>query len=238
MLATDDRSSSSPSPGGRRSTPPTVLGWLRDPELLARVSEGVLDEEQAAAQPASWQDDSLSVDDVPLLDELRYLLGDVPDRRDGGSTSSTTSWAETLGSGREELTTASDREYGPGAPVWTPPTHRIEDDGYAHVLVDEAQDLTPDAVADGRPPRPRRDLDHRRRPGPVVVAGAGRVDRPPAPPRSRARTSTPSTSRPTTATPPRSTSFAAAYAARVGLDADLPTAVRSTGVEPARGGGR
>ena len=33
---------------------------------------------------------------------------------------------------------------------------------------------------------------------------------------------TSSTSRPTTATPPRSTTYAAEYAARVGLDADLP----------------
>ena len=31
----------------------------------------------------------------------------------------------------------------PTGAAWTPPTHRIEDDGYAHVLVDEAQDLTP-----------------------------------------------------------------------------------------------
>ena len=63
----------------------------------------------------------------------------------------------------------------------------------------------PDAVADGRPARSRRHLDDRRRPGAVVVAGAGRVGG-----RSRARRSatsraTSSTSRPTTATARRST---------------------------------
>ena len=66
------------------------------------------------------------------------------------------------GSDLQELTTASDREYAPSGRAWAPPTHRVEDDGFAHVLVDEAQDLTPDAVADGRPSRPGRHLDHRR----------------------------------------------------------------------------
>ena len=46
---------------------------------------------------------------------------------------------------------------------------------------------------------------------------------------SRATTST---SRPTTATPRRSTTSRPTYAERVGLDADLPDAVRSTGVAP------
>ena len=43
----------------------------------------------------------------------------------------------------QELFTAADREYAPSGRAWTPPTHRIEDDPFAHVLVDEAQDLTP-----------------------------------------------------------------------------------------------
>ena len=54
-----------------------MLGWLRDPELLARVADGVLDDESARLLAKSWGDD-LCVDDVPLLDELRYLLGDPP----------------------------------------------------------------------------------------------------------------------------------------------------------------
>src|SRR4029078_7027752 len=73
---------------------------------------------------------------------LRYALGDVPDRRDEDHELDDFLGGDLAG-GREELTTAWEREYGPGAPVWMPPTHTIEDDGYAHVLVDEAQDLTP-----------------------------------------------------------------------------------------------
>ena len=57
----------------------TVLGWLRDPDLLARVSEGVLDDESVRLLAKSWGPRTqLSVDDVALLDELRYLLGDPP----------------------------------------------------------------------------------------------------------------------------------------------------------------
>ena len=32
----------------------TVLGWLRDPDLLARVSEGVLDDESVRLLSKSW----------------------------------------------------------------------------------------------------------------------------------------------------------------------------------------
>ena len=43
----------------------------------------------------------------------------------------------------QELMTAADREYAPSGRAWTAPTHSIEDDHFAHVLIDEAQDLTP-----------------------------------------------------------------------------------------------
>ena len=66
-----------------------VLSWLRDPELLGRVAEGVLDRDQQALLSRSWgpvrepaayrvTPDDWSVEDVPLIDELRYQLGDVP----------------------------------------------------------------------------------------------------------------------------------------------------------------
>ena len=118
----------------------TVLGWLRDPDLLARVSEGVLDDEsvrllvevvgRATRSPSTTS---------PLLDELRYLLGDPPIVNTGSVDD------EYLGAedaSLHEVFTASDREYA-GPRGWTPPTNRVEDDGFAHVLVDEAQDLTP-----------------------------------------------------------------------------------------------
>ena len=58
---------------------PDVLGWLSDPELLARVADGLLTAEEQRLLSKSWGDDSsLSIQDVPLVDELRYLLGDPP----------------------------------------------------------------------------------------------------------------------------------------------------------------
>jgi hypothetical protein len=84
----------------------------------------------------SWGED-LSVDDIPLIDELRYLLGDPPLVNDEDE--------DPLGladTSLTELTTASEREYSSGR-TWSPPTNRVEDDGYAHVLIDEAQDLSP-----------------------------------------------------------------------------------------------
>ncbi len=60
---------------------PTVLSWLRDPEFLARVAEGVVTSEEQALLTKSWDAATgLSVEDIPLLDELRYALGDVPAR--------------------------------------------------------------------------------------------------------------------------------------------------------------
>ncbi|HEX6149005.1 HelD family protein, partial [Nocardioides sp.] len=49
----------------------TVLGWLRDPEFLARVGEGVVSNEDQRLLVKSWSSgESMSVEDVPLLDEL------------------------------------------------------------------------------------------------------------------------------------------------------------------------
>ena len=67
----------------------------------------------------SWSDDgpvlrNLSVEDVPLLDELRYALGDVPARHRGRPPRSTSS----SGADLQELTTAADREYAPSGRAW------------------------------------------------------------------------------------------------------------------------
>ena len=61
-----------------------MLGWLRDPEFLARVAEGVLTPEEQRLLLKSWGGDDVGCrsQDVPLLDELRYALGDVPARTD------------------------------------------------------------------------------------------------------------------------------------------------------------
>jgi DNA helicase IV len=205
-----------------------VLGWLRDTELLARVADGVLDDEEVRLLAKSWGED-LSVDDVPLVDELRYLLGDPPVVNDADD--------DPLGladSTLQELTTAADREYA-GARGWAPPTNRIEDDGYAHVLIDEAQDLTP---------MQWRMVGRRGRSATWTIVGDPAQSSWPVPEESeRARAEALSSLAGDKPVHPFHLStnyrnsaeiyeFAAAYAERVGLDADLPNAVRSTGVAP------
>ena len=208
----------------------TVLSWLRDPEFLGVVSEGALDDESIRVLAKSWGED-LSVDDVALLDELRYLLGDPPIVNTGSVDD------EVLGledSSLQELFTASDREYA-GPRGWAPPTNRVEDDAFAHVLVDEAQDLTP---------MQWRMVGRRGRAATWTIVGDPAQSSWPVPAEAAAARDDALTG-PTgpmarhefhLSTNYRNSSeiyaFAAEYADRAGLDADLPDAVRSTGVGP------
>ncbi|HEX2892471.1 MAG TPA: UvrD-helicase domain-containing protein [Marmoricola sp.] len=207
----------------------TVLGWLRDTDLLNRVAEGVLDDEAVRLLAKSWGDD-LSIDDVPLVDELRYLLGDPPIVNDAEEDP-----LDRVDSSLQELTTAADREYA-GPRGWTPPTNRIEDDGYAHVLIDEAQDLTP---------MQWRMVGRRGRTATWTIVGDPAQSSWPVPEEAeRARTAALGSIAGVDkqvhsfhlSTNYRNSAeiyeYAAAYAERVGLDADLPNAVRSTGVTP------
>ncbi|CAB4738419.1 unannotated protein [freshwater metagenome] len=207
-----------------------VLEWLRDPELLARVAEGLLSAEEQRLLVKSWSGASdLSVQDVPLLDELRYAVGDVPQRTDDETSLDDTGLLEG-GHSVAELMTAADREFATGR-AWQPPTHRIEDDPYAHVLVDEAQDLTP---------MQWRMVGRRGRTATWTIVGDPAQSSWPVPAESAAARAEALEGKPVhefhLSTNYRNSSeiyaFAAAYAQRVGLDADLPTAVRSTGVEP------
>ena len=169
---------------------------------------------------------SLSVEDVPLVDELRYALGDVPARHEDHHELD-----DHKGGDLQELTTASDREYAPTGRSWTPPSHRIEDDGFAHVLVDEAQDLTP---------MQWRMVGRRGRAATWTIVGDPAQSSWPVPEESAAARAAAIDGKQLhefhLSTNYRNSSeiyaHAAAYAERVGLDADLPTAVRSTGVEP------
>ncbi len=210
----------------------TVLGWLRDPDLLARVSEGVLDDESVRLLAKSWGPEvegaALSVDDVALLDELRYLIGDPPIVNTGSVDD------EYLGledASLHEVFTASDREYA-GPRGWTPPTNRIEDDGFAHVLVDEAQDLTP---------MQWRMVGRRGRGATWTIVGDLAQSSWPDPAEAATAREAALGSKPRhdfhLSTNYRNSSeiyeFAAEYAQRVGLNADLPDAVRSTGIAPA-----
>ena len=207
---------------------PEVLGWLRDPEVLAQVGDGVLSPEEQRLLLKSWGDE-LSIQDVPLIDELRYALGDVPTRT-GDERDDPIALIEG-GVDMQELMTASDREYAPSGRAWTPPTHSIDDDPFAHVLIDEAQDLTP---------MQWRMVGRRGRTASWTIVGDPAQSSWPIPADSDAARAEALEGKALhefhLSTNYRNSSeiyaFAAAYAARVGLDADLPTAVRSTGDEP------
>ncbi len=211
-----------------------VFGWLRDPDLLARVGDGVVNAEEQRLLLKSWGNVSgpgdLSIEDIPLLDELRYAIGDVPARTDDERDLDDTGLLEG-GVDMQELFTAADREYAPAGRAWAPPTHRIEDDPFAHVLVDEAQDLTP---------MQWRMVGRRGRTASWTIVGDPAQSSWPVPAESAAARAAALEGKDVhefhLSTNYRNSSeiyaHAAAYAERVGLDADLPTAVRSTGVEP------
>ena len=210
-----------------------VLRWLGDPEFLGRVGEGVLTSDDLATlgTPSAWGHD-FSVQDVPLIDELRYQIGDAPER---DADEEPDPLAHLVDANMPELTTVTDREFtGPRT------ANRTEDDTYAHVLVDEAQDLTPmqwrmvgrrgpvatwTVVGDPAQsswPHPE-EADAAREEAlfgdPALVTRAGR-------PRHRFHMNT------NYRNSAEIYRFAAEYAERVGLSADLPDAVRSTGVDP------
>ena len=204
----------------------TVLGWLRDRDVLAKVSEGILDDEAVRLLAKSWGD-TLSVDDVALLDELRYLLGDPPIVNTGSVDDEYLALEDAT---LHEVTTAADREYA-GPRGWTPPTNRVEDDGYAHVLVDEAQDLTP---------MQWRMIGRRGRGATWTIVGDPAQSSWPVPEEAAAARDEALRDKQRhefhLSTNYRNSAeiyeFAAEYAERVGLDADLPDAVRSTGRAP------
>ena len=208
----------------------TVLRWMREPDFLSRVADGVLDRDEQLLLSRSWSEGDLSIQDVPLLDELRYAIGDVPQRTDDERDLDDSGLLEG-GVDLQELTTVSERDYAPGGLSWAPPTHRIEDDGYAHVLIDEAQDLTP---------MQWRMVGRRGRSASWTIVGdPAQSSWPDAAEAARSRAEALegkdlhefhlSTNYRNSA---EIYAFAAAYAGRVGLDADLPDAVRRTGEEP------
>jgi DNA helicase IV len=118
-------------------TPAEVLGWLSDVDKVRHAGRDWLSAEQAQSLARSWADE-LSVADIALADELRVLLGEAPrpSRRRARSHDAGIDFA---GDNIRELSTVADRYYR--APERAPRPDNY--DGYAHVLVDEAQDISP-----------------------------------------------------------------------------------------------
>jgi DNA helicase IV len=113
---------------------PDVLRRLADPRVVAQVSGSLLDAREQAELAASFTERGWSVADVALLDELVEILGPVPEDADdeplmfladGTEMSEVVTTADRLSTGRE-----IDPDAEPH-------------DTFAHVLVDEAQDLSP-----------------------------------------------------------------------------------------------
>ncbi|WP_018682086.1 HelD family protein [Actinokineospora enzanensis] len=100
--------------------PAEVLHLLSDRKRLSRAAGRVLTRAEVDMVADSWADPAAgpTVADVALLDELRVLLGRPPKRRRRA-------------------------EHDPFAPAPVRSNHREHYDEYSHIVVDEAQDLSP-----------------------------------------------------------------------------------------------
>ncbi|MGH3424780.1 MAG: HelD family protein [Nocardioidaceae bacterium] len=105
---------------------------LRDADRLTRYAGDVLSTQEIDALVTSWGGSGIpTIEDVPLIDELRYLLGEVP--------------PEALDEDEDEWNVKQlmSFEHDDREVARLRATESIENDRFAHVLVDEAQDLSP-----------------------------------------------------------------------------------------------
>ncbi|HZM84101.1 MAG TPA: AAA family ATPase [Candidatus Limnocylindrales bacterium] len=102
-------------------TPLEVLGWLADPHKVRRYADGVLSHDEQRRLSQSIKDDP-SIDDIPLLDELAELIGKQPKPRQRARRQ-----AQSLGIVSQQQRAERPADYR----------------DYAHVVVDESQDVTP-----------------------------------------------------------------------------------------------
>ncbi len=117
-----------------------VLAWLADKDRLNHDAAGLLSRREVD-DLAETLGGEPTVEDVPLLDELRYLLGEpVLVARDEDEEDDPL--ADLTDDTVPELSTGDDRTAGTVRRVERP-IGSVDDDPYAHLLVDEAQDLSP-----------------------------------------------------------------------------------------------
>jgi DNA helicase IV len=114
--------------------PAEVLGWMTDRHRLSRWANGVLSNREIATLAGSIHPDDPSVEDVALLDELHELLGDPPARKRANRD------PFQVAEGVREVTTYSDRLAAARAQAVERPTDYRD---YAHIIVDESQDVSP-----------------------------------------------------------------------------------------------
>ena len=196
--------------------PSEALSRLRDARLVRSLSD--LSEHQAQVLAASLNPEAWTIADIPLLDELAGLLGPVARAED----------TEELffPDGIDEVVTISEK--------LTDQRHLEEGTAhttYAHILVDEAQDITPMQWR----------MIHRRGPNAswTIVGDPAQSSWPDKDEPARAlesligsreqrsyRLSTNYRS------PKEAYDLATAYIRSVEPDTDIPQAVRSTGIEP------
>jgi hypothetical protein len=118
-------------------TPDAVLRWLGDARRAARWSRGDFSPaEIERLAEAIRSTDEFTIADVALLDELNTVLGRVPIAEAGRNEEF--DWLEGMSDGVNEVLTTSERRARAAAAA-----EADEPDDYAHVLVDEAQDLSP-----------------------------------------------------------------------------------------------
>ncbi|WP_434741179.1 HelD family protein [Micromonospora sp. SH-82] len=120
-----------------RLHPRHVLGWLARPERLRAYAGGILSRAEVRLLSEAWRSldtEGLTIADIALLDELDALLGQpvkpARPRRDPYA----------LAGGVRELSTFADRQRAAREAARQRPEDYRE---YAHVVVDEAQDVSP-----------------------------------------------------------------------------------------------
>ncbi|MBA4607670.1 AAA family ATPase [Aeromicrobium sp. Marseille-Q0843] len=100
--------------------------WRTVPSRLGEVASDLFTSFEQQVLRREWADEP-TIEDIPLIDELRHLLGEAPVRTEDD-------WATPKQMMSFEEREREDRVHATGS---------IDDEGFAHVLVDEAQDLSP-----------------------------------------------------------------------------------------------
>jgi len=119
--------------------PVEVLEALRTGAVpLAKVAKGLYDDREQQVLARAWPDTALSAHDAALLDELAALLGPPPEPEPSEDDWDELAELEQLAMAHEVTTFADRNRSSTRAPA-------LETDyrTYAHVVVDEAQDVTP-----------------------------------------------------------------------------------------------